>query len=460
MKVVAPPPYNDLFMKYVTDIPKMMDYGIGPEVRGTYEHWDHLRYLAPPNGIDVEAWWLMIKWARNPILRNLPLKDKSGAPIRVAVTDSMLRVLHFLDREAAGSIQGLDTIEHKDVRNRYLIRSLIEEAMTSSQLEGASTTRQVAKEMLATGRQPRDRSERMIWNNYHAMRLLARLRTEPLTPNAIFDMHRILTLDAIDDPTAAGRLRRKDELIEVVDRDGGRVLHVPPLADELPDRIQLLCDFANKEDDVGFLHPIVRAIAIHFQIGYDHPFVDGNGRTARALFYWSMLRSGYWLTEYLSISSALKKAPAQYNRAYLYTETDESDLSYFVAHQLKTLEEAVEGLRDYVARKSRDQRAAEALLKPGSKLGARLNHRQREILLEALRNQNFAIKISEHQSSQGISYQTARSDLLGLVEEGLMQQIKHSRAFAFAPVPDLEDRLKKERGAITDGLDTMQTLAR
>ncbi len=456
MKVITPPPYPELFKKYIGELSELMTYGIGPEVGGVYEHWDHLRYLRPPHGIDSEAWWLMIKWARKPILRDLPLQDKTGAPIRVAVTDSMLRVLHFLDREAAGSIQGLDANDNENARHRYLIRSLIEEAMTSSQLEGASTTRQVAKQMLATGRQPRDRSEQMIWNNYHAMRLLAELRAEPLTPDAIFSMHRILTLDAIDDPTAAGRLRRKDELIEVVDRDGGKVLHVPPPAEELSDRIQRLCDFANKEDDDGFLHPIVRAVAIHFQIGYDHPFVDGNGRTARALFYWSMLRSGYWLIEYLSISSALKKAPAQYNRAYLYTETDESDLSYFLAHQLHTLEAAVEGLRDYIARKSRDQRAAEALLKPGSKLGARLNHRQREILLKAVRDPNSVIKIGEHQGSQGISYQTARNDLLGLVREGLMQQAKHSRAFAFGPVPDLEKRLKSERHSIDENLPSVE----
>src|SRR3546814_10435189 len=78
-------------------------------------------------------------------------------------------------------------------------------------------------------------------------------------------------------------------------------------------------------------------IAVHFQIGYDHPFCDGNGRTARALFYWSMLSSGYWLTEYISISSILKKAPAQYVRAYLHAESDGTDMSYFVAHQLDVI---------------------------------------------------------------------------------------------------------------------------
>lgn len=443
MKIpVSPPAFYSLIEKYSHDLPKLIGMGLGPEVDGAYEHWDHLRHLTPPGDLNSETWWLLVKWARQQLYRDLPLRDKDQRPIKVAVTDCMHRLLHFIDREAAGSIKGLDPIGSEESQ-RYLMRSLVEEAMTSSQLEGASTTRQVAKEMLKTGRRPRDRSEQMIWNNYEAMRQLVSWREKRLTPDVILEMHRVLTVDANDDPSAAGRLRRKDEQIEVVDRDGGNVLHRPPPAEELDARLQALCDFANQEDAVTFVHPVIRAIALHFQIGYDHPFVDGNGRTARALFYWSMLRSGYWLTEYLSISAALKKAPAQYNRAYLYTETDESDLGYFICHQLATLEKAFDGLRDCVARKTKDQRAAETLLKPGSKLGARLNHRQREILLHALRNPDDIYRIAEHQHSQQVTYQTARSDLLGLVEEGLMQQEKRRRAFVFVPVPDLRERLDR-----------------
>jgi len=443
MKIpVSPASFHSLVLKYSADLPKLIGMGIGPEVDGVYEHWDHLRHLTPPKSLGSETWWLTIKWARRPLYRDLPLRDKAQHPIKVAVTDCMLRMLHFIDREAAGSIKGLDRAGSSEESQRYLMRSLVEEAMTSSQLEGASTTRQVAKEMLKTGRRPRDRSERMIWNNFQAMRQLANWREKPLTPDAILEMHRVLTEDAIDDPSAAGRLRRADEQIEVVDQDGGNVLHRPPPAEELEGRLQVLCDFANQEDAAGFVHPVIRAIALHFQIGYDHPFVDGNGRTARAIFYWSMLRSGYWLTEYLSISNALKKAPAQYNRAYLYTETDESDLGYFVCHQLSTLEKAVDGLREYIARKTKDQRAAETLLRPGSKLAARLNHRQREILLHALRNPDDIFRIAEHQHSQQIAYQTARSDLLGLVDEGLMRQERRRKAFVFTPVPGLQKRLK------------------
>lgn len=442
MKIpVSPPSWSALLQRHAADFGRIIQAKIGPEVEGVYEHWDHLRHLKPPAGLDSEQWWLGIKLARQSISRELPLKDKNGRPLRIALSDSMLSRLHFIDREAAGSIQGLDRVDAPEARGRYLIRSLVEEAMTSSQLEGASTTRQVAKEMLVSGRLPRDRSEQMIWNNYKAMHQLARWRDKPLTPDIIFSIHRALMVDALDDASAAGRLRSADELIEVVDRDGGTILHVSPPSGELEQRMQALCDFANADSSNGFLHPVIRAIALHFQIGYDHPFVDGNGRTARALFYWSMLRSGYWLTEYLSISSVLKRAPSQYNRAYLLTETDESDLGYFISHQLNVICKAVDGLRDYLARKSREQRQVESLLRPDSALALRLNYRQRALLLHALRQPESIYRIAEHQHKHQVTYQTARTDLLGIASEGLFEQQRHGRLFVFVPVPDLAKRL-------------------
>ncbi|SFR86378.1 Fic family protein [Dyella sp. OK004] len=439
---VAPPPWNELFDRYSGDLVRIMSKHPGPEVKGRYEHWDHLRHLSPPDGLTAEQWWLGIKMARIALQRRLPLEDKTDSAFKVVLSDSIQRKLFLVARDAAGALRGQDGVQSDSMRERYLVRSLMEEAMTSSQLEGAATTTQVAKDMLRSGRQPRDYGERMIWNNYVAMRELKEWRQRPLTPDAIFEMHRMLTEGTLEDEGCAGRLRREGEDI-VVEDETGHVLHVPPLARELPARLQALCNFANQtDDDEHFIHPVVRAIIIHFQIGYDHPFVDGNGRTARTLFYWSMLRSGFWMSEYLSISSILKRAPAQYIRSYLYTETDSSDTTYFVSHQLDVLLEAIDGVHGYIARKQRDQEDAAALLKPGSKLARQLNHRQRALLLNALKHPEKLFTIDVHRRTHDTSYQTARADLLGLVDAGLMDQHRQGKAFVFIARPNLGKKLR------------------
>ena len=445
MKIpVSPPPWEELITKYAKDLGRLFSYRLGPEVKGVYQHWDHLRHLTPPLGdLAPEQWWLCLKYARLAMYSELPLRDKAGAPFTVALSDSIQRRLFLVARDAAGALQGAERVPSDKMRERYLVRSLMEEAMTSSQLEGAATTPQVAKDMLRTGRQPRDYGERMIYNNYAAMRELKAWQSRSLTPEAVFEMHRMLTDGTLKDPSCAGRFRRQDENI-VVEDELGNVLHVPPAASELPARLQALCDFANQADDDGhFIHPVVRAIMIHFQIGYDHPFCDGNGRTARALFYWSMMRSGFWMAEYLSISSILKQAPAQYTRSYLYTETDGSDATYFLSHQLDVLLKAIAGVHGYIERKQRAQAEAEVLLRPGSKLAGTLNHRQRAVLLNALRHPDKQFTIDVHRRTHDISYQTARTDLLGLVDEKLMEQHKQGKSFYFVPVPDLDRKLER-----------------
>lgn len=240
-------------------------------------------------------------------------------------------------------------------------------------------------------------------------------------PDAVFEMHRMLTDGTLSDPSAAGRFLRANEDI-FIDDETGNILHVPPKATELPQRLAALCAFANQnDDDETFVHPVIRAIVIHFQIGYDHPFCDGNGRAARALFYWSMLRSGFWMAVFLSISSILRKAPKQYTRAYLHTESDDGDVTYFVSHQLDVLLQSIRGVHGYIERKQRAQNEAERLLKPGSKLARTLNHRQRALLLNALGHPEKHFTIDVHQRTHDVAYQTARTDLLGLVDAKLMQ---------------------------------------
>jgi Fic family protein len=423
------------------DIQKILALQPGPLVREAYLHWDELRHRDPPEGLDHEKWWLGIKWARQAILKPLPFVDKDGRPFCFGSPEPVQIDLHHIDQDAAGEIKSATDTATPATRDRYLLKSVIEEAITSSQLEGASTTRKVAAEMLRTGRPPKDRSEQMILNNFLAMRAIRESKDEPLTPARILDIHRRVSEHTLDDPRDVGRLRLAND-IQVVHNDDGTILHQPPDYHELPERLERICAFANAgEDQRPFVHPVLRAILLHFMIGYDHPFADGNGRTARAIFYWSMLRSGYWLAEFISISHILRKAPAQYGCAYLFTETDGGDTTYFLIHQLATIRKAIQSLHDYLGRKTKEQRSVERLLVESPVLRAKLNHRQKAILTHALKHPGASYRIEDHQKTHAVVYQTARTDLLGLAELGLLERIREGRAFVFMAPEDLASRM-------------------
>lgn len=403
-----------------------------------YLHWNDLRRKTPPAGLSVEEWWLATKWGRMRDYRRISLHDKQSGSFVFGTPDSLQQSLHEIDRGLGFALNLPESVTQPDVRDSYIVSALVQESITSSQLEGAVTTREVAKEMLRSGRPPRDNSERMILNNYLTMQRIQSLRTEELSPELVFELHRRVTENTLEKADAAGRFRRRDENIRVEDMEGN-VFHEPPDARELPKRLTTMCDFANGRSPDYFVHPVLRAIILHFWLAYDHPFVDGNGRTARALFYWSMLRQGYTLFEFVSISQILLRAPGRYAEAFLHTETDENDLTYFILHQAEVITRAVEALHQYAARKATELKKIDRQLRGMEGL----NHRQQAMLTHALRHATARYLIEGHRRSHAVTFPTARNDLFNLVERGLLTVTKEGRFNVFRPVTDLQDKLKR-----------------
>lgn len=438
--IPSPPTYHEALAAIDHDrLLAVLAAGASATPRDRYYHWHKLQHLTPPSGLTHREWWAGVKLARRSLQRPLPLITPAGAHFTFAMVDPIQEMLHKIDQQAAGRIAIADQITNPETRDRYIFSSLIEESITSSQLEGASTTRQVAAEMIRSGRRPRDKSEQMIFNNFLANQHIRAFTDRPLAPEDVLELHRILTEDTLDDADAAGRLQTPhEERVVVVDERTNRILHRPPPARQLPRRLSQMCQFANGAQQRPFLHPIIRAIVLHFWMGYDHPFVDGNGRTARALFYWSMLSAGYWLIEYVSISTILRPAFARYARSYLYTESDENDATYFIIDQLEVLLEALAKLEDYIERKVDQVRTIERRLRGRSNY----NHRQLALLSHALRHPGARYTIKSHQASHNVAYATARQDLLTLAGDGLLESRRAGKkTLEFFSPDDLDRRI-------------------
>lgn len=407
-----------------------------------YRPWDWFFRHEPPAGLGRREWWAAVRIGRAHSARSTPFRMKDGTLLTYNLPDPLLRLVDDVTARARGQVQLPEPIANSTTRSTYLVRSLIEEAITSSQLEGASTSRVRAKEMLRAGRAPRDRSERMIVNNYQAMQRIVELRTEALTPALVREIHRIVTDGTLADPADAGRIQAPgDSRVRVYGTaTEDQVLHVPPAAEELPERLERLCAFANGADGASgrptYMPPLLRAITLHFMMGYDHYFADGNGRTSRAVFYWSMLHQGFFLAEFLSVSRLLRQAPAQYARSFLLTEQDEGDLTYFFLEQAQIVSRAIDELDAYLARKSQQVRQAAVLLR-----GTGLNHRQVAVVESFLRDPGGSVTVESHRRDFGVVPQTARTDLRDLEDRGLLSSHRSGRRVVWFPVPDLADRV-------------------
>jgi Fic family protein len=385
---------------------------------GKYLHYSELMHRDPPNGLTLDQWWLGTRLARMNGSRMLPLVGTDKTPFSYLLIPGAMEILHEIDSKSAGRIAMPRQIAESGPKERFLVHSLIEEAITSSQLEGASTTRKAAMDMFRSGRKPVNKAERMIFNNLEGMSFIKRHQNDDLTPDLVLEIHERMTRGTLE-AHAVGRLQTPDdERIHVGSNSTGEVLHHPPPAEELPDRLKQMCDFANGAGESEFLHPVIRAIVLHFWLAYDHPFADGNGRTARALFYWAMLRHGYWLFEFISISSILKRTQAQYGRSFLYAESDENDATYFIAYQLEVIRKALKAAERYLEIKAKQIAEAEDLLRSHG----HFNYRQLALLAHALRKPHAEYTVQTHKSSHNVATATARSDLQDLVKHGLLEE--------------------------------------
>lgn len=386
------------------------------QINTTFEYWDTVKYKKCPDGCTPRQMWLYVKAARHK--SSMPVWRKYG--INLTLTNQMQRICHEIDMKW-GATWGSETITGDEDREQYLIGSLMEEAIYSSQMEGAATTRRVAKEMLRKKMTPKDKSQQMIANNYQTIQFIISHKDTPLTPELLLQIHQMMTEHTMPNPLESGCFRGNNDVV-VENGITHETVHTPPSYEEIPQFVDDLCQFFNEQEAPQFIHPIIRGIIVHFMIAYVHPFADGNGRTARALFYWYMLKQGYWLTEYLSISRVIAKSKKSYEKAFLYAESDGMDIGYFVAYNMRVLQQAFKQLQDYIKRKQNEKKAANTFLRIGN-----INARQAQVIKMFVDEPNLVITVSDLQAKFLVSPTTAKTDIRGLVNIGMLSEISFNK---------------------------------
>jgi Fic family protein len=406
-----------------------------------YLPWQEFRFKSwVPN--NKEEIWSLVRMQRNFNGAETPIKDKDGTPYTFNPR-SHVQFLHEVDLELGGHFMGVSDFSEGDKR-QIIRRNLIEESIASSKLEGANTSREVARKMLNEGRKPKDKDEQMIVNNHAAMkRIEEELKNEPLSLELLKDLHKQVTKDTLENAALEGALRQtfdeKGNRLRVMPWDEKTVAYVTPDREFVEAELPRFIEFANDRGSAQFIHPLTKAIMLHFWIGLLHPFEDGNGRLARIIFYWYMLRKGYWAFSYLSLSERIVKSPKQYAMAYIYSEQDGYDLNYFIHYNMAKLKLARLQFQKHLEEKISENRQAIKVIQSGYNF----NIRQLR-LLQYLANdeQRRTSLTSYHANNSDIGYVTAVSDLKKLTSDGFLTKVKTGRNVYYYPTVKIQSIIK------------------
>lgn len=433
LKEVSYSNLSDILKSDLTYIKQIVSAANSPK----YIYWDKFKHKSVSTKLSVEEQWLLVRMYRDASAIETPIKSISGGFFKWVRLPYIDEKLHEIDMLVGGGLFPRSKVPIGD-REIYISRGVIEESIASSQLEGAHTTRAVAKKMILEKKKPKNKSEQMILNNYQVMLALEDdFKMRDLSRDMLFELHSMLTNHTVD-RTEQKRFRKDSDAVVVEGMLSAKTYtsHIPPQEAMLQKEVDRLILFANDNLDDRFIHPIIKAIFIHFWVGYLHPFTDGNGRLARALFYWYLLRKGYWTFAYIPISTVIKKSPAQYAMAYIYTEQDHEDLTYFFDYQMRKISLAMKEFNVYLKRQMDQNQRVEEIL--SGKIT--LNDRQKQLTFYFISEDGASTTTSSHATINNVSRQTATKDLKSLEDLGLIKpqkEGKYVRYYATAKLMEL-----------------------
>ncbi|QQR83578.1 Fic family protein [Candidatus Peregrinibacteria bacterium] len=419
----------------IKDVFKLTQSATDPDVlhfldkfsNSDYCYWDTFRFKEPfPKSLNKEAAWGAVKLFRDIGKNKTIIQDEKKGVFTWRKLDYFDAFFHEIDMSTGGELFMFKGAMKQANKHKMMTRGIMEEAIASSQLEGAVTTRKAAKRMLREGAKPQNESEQMILNNYESMRAVEdQYKHRGMSMDLLLELHNMITKNTYDADGKSPILRGENDTVYVSDKSTGAVYHEGPPAPFVKRELNKLIQFANNEiENERFIHPIIKAIMLHFWVGYLHPFTDGNGRLARLIFYWYLIKEGYWAFTYLPISKVIKRSKKQYTMAYVYSEQDGRDLTYFIDYNIRKIQLAVQEFKNYAA-KIGDENMS---MKKRGEIEFDLNQRQIHLLQYFNGNPDERTSLKTHMNVNQVSKITALNDLKGLVAKGFLKRIKRGRS--------------------------------
>jgi len=296
--------------------------------------------------------------------------------------------------------------------------ALILEAHHSTHIEGTQLTLDQAHKIL-TGElvdnvRPDDRQE--LLNYKEAMEFVSEYldKKSGITEGLIKNVHHILVKDVRGGTLEPGQYRKVQNY--VVNTGTGEIIYTPPSPEEVPG---LMKEFVEWLNNLGDVPPVlVAGIAQHKFVDI-HPFLDGNGRTARVLCTLLLYLNGYDFKRLFSISEFYDTNRPVYYRAIQSVRQDKMDLTPWLEYFIDGLKVQMMEVKD----KGEKAIKKEIIMQKAVQIG--LNERQQNIMLNLLENKKASV--DEIKQQFDLVRRTVQRDFAVLVDAGLVKEVAKSK---------------------------------
>ena len=400
-------------------------------VENNYLSKEKLIYKGISSRENFNEYWNDIQSRRKDQAKVLPLLDKEKAPLWYNVTEETLNNIYEIEELGRDRIEDIIPDE---VKSDMFIESLIDEAFSSSWIEGAYSTRKRAHEMIKNELSPKNKSEKMILNNYEGLLFTLENIENELNEEYLVNLWKILTKETLEEDEITSGYR--DDQVYI--HKGSEIVNEGPESKDVAKMMSSLYEYIDQYDIES---PIVKACVAHYYFVYVHPFIDGNGRTARALMNLFLIKSGYEFFKYFSISKILTEKRKQYYTAIENCEANDGDLTYFIDFYTKLLLDTMKSIRKtYLGHFGK-----QVVMDLFYDLDIILNERQEKIVTTLFKSDKKFIDTKEYTKKYKVVQETARKDLQELVDLGVLKKIKRGKKYIFKleELQEIIERIKE-----------------
>lgn len=306
----------------------------------------------------------------------------------------------------------LDAIKLKDDWLTDLQKkALILESHHSTHIEGTALSFKQAKDILEGKKVKgvnRD-DEKELLNYKKAMDFISKYlgKDDPVLEGMVRELHKILVKGVRGENADPGNYRRIQNY--VVNSRTREVIYTPPAPLDVPHLMREFVEWINKAEDVS---PILIAGIAQFQFVHIHPFIDGNGRTARLLSTLILYKTGYDFKRLFTISEYYDKDRPIYYQAIQSVRNNNMDMTAWLGYFVEGLRSQMEEINE----KGKKIIGSEKVIKALAQYN--FNLRQEKIIRYLFVNEQ--INNEQCQRLCGSIRRTATRDLTSLVEKGIL----------------------------------------
>lgn len=297
--------------------------------------------------------------------------------------------------------------------------AILKMAHHSTSIEGNRLTLEQVEDLLAGEEVPAWEKDKLEVENYvKVLEYIDRLGSkgeQGITEETLLEIHRLTTRGLLDE-TESGHCRR----VPVAVVDGfGRTVFQPPPVEKVPRLMEEFVAWLNSEKATE-LYPVLMSGIAHYELVRVHPFVDGNGRTARALATLILYRRGFDTKRFFALDDYYNEDRSRYYAALQAVDPERIDITKWLEYFTEGVDVSMGRVKKAILDFSLDRRLKEA------KGQIYLDDRQMAILKHL--QTNARITISEVQSMFGISREMANRLIRPLLENGLIARQGKGRA--------------------------------